>query len=404
MHRFRSARVRSCETPLDPFLYLHCDPSDSFEVKDVMGAGRGLLAARSFQEKSFLLNYRGTIKSATGDNSDNVYTFQLKEPENVNVDASERPDCLARYINDIDCFHSKNCEVKVLRKDKKWAIAFFATIAILEGEELRYRYGSQDAPWRKESFWTKVCGLATQAPKNNSWEKRRQDELLKEDDVSGTIANKKKKMPITAEALEIVSCGSNNNKRRTKIPGTTNSSNPVSGTNGKTAEVEESSVSSKTLDPVSGTNAETVDVESSVTSKNVDHVSGANGKTAEVEESSVNSKTLDPVSGTNAKTVDVESSVTSKNVDHVSETSVKTAEVEESSVNSKTLNLVSGKKAETGNLDLLPGTSKQSSHVSLTNAETEHSATSKNSKLVSGTTKHPEENKPNKALNPIDMC
>ena len=197
MHRFRSARVKSCETPLDPFLYLDCDPSDSFEVKDKMGAGRGLFAARSFQ-KSFLLNYRGTIKSAIGDNSDNVYTFLLKQPENVIVDASERPDCLARYINDIDCFHSKNCEVKVLRKDKKWAIAFFATTAILEGEELRYSYGSRDAPWRKESFWTKVCGLATQAPKNNMWEKRRQDEFLKEDDVSGTIANKKKKkMPIT---------------------------------------------------------------------------------------------------------------------------------------------------------------------------------------------------------------
>ena len=161
-----------------------------------MGAGRGLFATRSFQEKSFLLNYRGSIKSTNGDNSDNVYTFQLKEPENVIVDASERPECLARYINDIDCFHSKNCEVKVLRKEKKWAIAFFATTAILEGEELRYSYGSRDAPWRKESFWTKVCGLATQAPKNNTWEKkRRQDEILKEDEVSGTIANKKK-MPL----------------------------------------------------------------------------------------------------------------------------------------------------------------------------------------------------------------
>ena len=168
MHRFRSARVRSCETPLDPFLYLHCDPSDSFEVKDVMGAGRGLLAARSFQEKSFLLNYRGTIKSATGDNSDNVYTFQLKEPENVIVDASERPDCLARYITDIDCFHSsiqKIAKSRFSEKIKSGPLHFLQPLLFWKERSCGIVMGAKTLHGERKASGRKFAGWRLKRPK-----------------------------------------------------------------------------------------------------------------------------------------------------------------------------------------------------------------------------------------------
>ena len=120
---------------LDPFLFMESDPPNSFQVQDVPGAGKGLFVTRSFAEKDFLINYRGTISAA--DTSDNVYTFQVDNPVKMVVDASTRPDCLARYINDVDPFHKKNCEPRVVRKGQDWVIAFYATTCLAEGDELR---------------------------------------------------------------------------------------------------------------------------------------------------------------------------------------------------------------------------------------------------------------------------
>ena len=62
------------------------------------------------------------------------------------------------FINDVDPFHSQNCRpVKVYNKETgPWTIAPFATRVIDENEELRYSYGTKEAPWRVMKFWRKA--------------------------------------------------------------------------------------------------------------------------------------------------------------------------------------------------------------------------------------------------------
>ena len=133
--------------------------------KTSLGLAKASLSRGIFRER-FFDQLPGTIRSA--DTSDNVYTFQVDDPVKMIVwlvDASTRPDCLARYISDVDPFHKKNCEPRVVRKGQDWVIAFYATTCLAEGDKLRFSYGTKDAPCRKECYWTKICGLATQKSK-----------------------------------------------------------------------------------------------------------------------------------------------------------------------------------------------------------------------------------------------
>ena len=179
----RPRRVKGFE--VDPFSFVDKDP-DLFEVRDVPHAGRGLFVKREFHKGEFLLNYRGTVKIVA---SDNPYAFETGPPENLVVDSSEDQTCLARFINDVDPYHTRNCEArKIYSNDGKWTIAFFTTTSISEGTELRYSYGTKVAPWRQTSFWTKKAGLAVQVPKQRKTTKRKVSEAPQKE-VGKSVTN-----------------------------------------------------------------------------------------------------------------------------------------------------------------------------------------------------------------------
>ena len=82
-----------------------------------------------------------------------VSVFDLGKPENFKIDATHCSDCLGRYINDIDCFKTPNCQPVKHRTDEgEVIIAFFSLRNIEMDEEWRYAYNSCYAPWRRPAF------------------------------------------------------------------------------------------------------------------------------------------------------------------------------------------------------------------------------------------------------------
>ena len=129
------------------------DPED-FYVKETCFAGWGLFVNRFFSKGEFILNYRGD--RSTDNNADGIYIFDTGKPENVKLDATERSDCLGRYINDVDPFHLPNCQpTKKFNRKNEVMISFYASKNIQADEELRYAYNSSSkgAPWRKAKFF-----------------------------------------------------------------------------------------------------------------------------------------------------------------------------------------------------------------------------------------------------------
>ena len=127
------------------------DPSD-FTVKESLSptAGLGLFSNRLFGTREFLLVYRGD-RIARDDAVDNVYTFDSGPPDIVLIDASAREDCIARFINDSDFLYKENCRpVQFRDKDGLVQIAFYTTRIVEAGEELRYNYQCQEAPWKNQ--------------------------------------------------------------------------------------------------------------------------------------------------------------------------------------------------------------------------------------------------------------
>ena len=135
----------------EPQNFLLQDPSD-FTVKESLSptAGLGLFSNRLFGTREFLLIYRGD-RIARDDAVDNVYTFDSGPPDNVLIDASAREDCIARFINDSDFLYKENCRpVQFRDKDGLVQIAFYTTRIVEAGEELRYNYQCQEAPWKNQ--------------------------------------------------------------------------------------------------------------------------------------------------------------------------------------------------------------------------------------------------------------
>lgn len=58
--------------------------------------------------------------------------------------------CMAKMVN--DDWREPNCKVKKETVDGKPHLLLFAIRDILPGQELRYDYGKEDAPWRMVSF------------------------------------------------------------------------------------------------------------------------------------------------------------------------------------------------------------------------------------------------------------
>ena len=132
----------------DPKNFINEAPPDLVVQESLsQGAGKGLFTSRNFGTREFIINYRGDI--IQGEANDSVYIFDSGAPDHVLIDATSRLDCLARFINDCDWQFKANCRpVKVNLGNKKFSIAFFTTQKILKGDELRYNYGTVDAPWK----------------------------------------------------------------------------------------------------------------------------------------------------------------------------------------------------------------------------------------------------------------
>ena len=133
----------------NPCNYQDKDPDD-FYISETEYAGTGLFTGRAFQKGDYLLSYRGDVRNSV--ESDSVYVFDVGKPENVLIDATERFDCKARFINDIDPYSVQNCHPeKRFNEKKEVMVCFFATKTILPNTELRYDYKTSYAPWRKKT-------------------------------------------------------------------------------------------------------------------------------------------------------------------------------------------------------------------------------------------------------------
>ncbi|KAK3089196.1 hypothetical protein FSP39_001655 [Pinctada imbricata] len=68
------------------------------------------------------------------------------------IDATHSLDRLGRYVND-EAFGkpANNSVVKLKMINKQPRLCLFASRDIYEGEEIRYDYGDQEAPWRQRS-------------------------------------------------------------------------------------------------------------------------------------------------------------------------------------------------------------------------------------------------------------
>ena len=64
----------------------------------------------------------------------------------LRIDATKEDGSYGRFIN--DSVNRPNCHPKVIRVNDVAHIAFFAIKAIKPGEELRYKYGDAEYPWR----------------------------------------------------------------------------------------------------------------------------------------------------------------------------------------------------------------------------------------------------------------
>ena len=129
------------------------DPDD-FYISETPFAGFGLFAARFFEKGEFLLNYRGDCR--TGSVNDGIDVFDTGKPEHLAIDATDRKDSSARYVNDVDPYHLPNCyPMRKVNDCGKVLITFFASRHIDKDEELRYSYNSSSkgTPWRKEKFF-----------------------------------------------------------------------------------------------------------------------------------------------------------------------------------------------------------------------------------------------------------
>ena len=131
--------------------FLSSDPPD-FLVKSSLSpqAGNGLFVTRAFQTREFLVNYRGDrVTEEASTLVDNVYVFDTGPPEHVLIDAANCKDCIARFINDTDTIYKANCRpVKFRDSNGEVNIAFYSTRNLKAQEELRYDYGTAEAPWK----------------------------------------------------------------------------------------------------------------------------------------------------------------------------------------------------------------------------------------------------------------
>ncbi|KAJ8039318.1 N-lysine methyltransferase KMT5A [Holothuria leucospilota] len=119
-----------------------------FTVKKVSEEiGLGVFAEREFQAGEFLLEYRENVRNTSdteGDDQTYIFHFQ-KGKKKLCIDATSST-CIAKMINDE--WRTPNCKIKRVDVDDKPILLIFALTCIKTGQELRYDYGQDSAPWR----------------------------------------------------------------------------------------------------------------------------------------------------------------------------------------------------------------------------------------------------------------
>ncbi|XP_065051974.1 uncharacterized protein LOC135681426 isoform X6 [Rhopilema esculentum] len=126
-------------------------------ISEEIGCGVFNSLYRSIYKGSFVLEYAGElITKEAADNREKEYAkkgcgsymFYFKhERQELCVDATEPSGRLGRLVND-----SKlgNCKMQKVMVGQVPHLCLFATRTITQGEELRYDYGLDDLPWRKQ--------------------------------------------------------------------------------------------------------------------------------------------------------------------------------------------------------------------------------------------------------------
>jgi len=124
----------------NPIEFLDSDP-DGFEKQWVNEIdGFGLFAKKTFDHGDFLLNYRGIHYETSDSSPSNPYSYEYEAPvgRTLCIDAADASTAgMARYVNDVDPFHTANAKPKILPCESVvggFTISFRAVAAISSGK------------------------------------------------------------------------------------------------------------------------------------------------------------------------------------------------------------------------------------------------------------------------------
>ncbi|XP_078339764.1 N-lysine methyltransferase KMT5A-A-like [Crassostrea virginica] len=129
---------------------------DGFEKRYIDDTiGFGVFATQRFQKGAFLLEYVGSRitpqeaeQLSTGRRKKNkFYMFHFTWNGKHVIDATHTLDRLCRFVNDEK---NGNAVMKLKVFNHFPRLCLFAAKDIEAGEEIRYDYGNEDAPWRKK--------------------------------------------------------------------------------------------------------------------------------------------------------------------------------------------------------------------------------------------------------------
>ncbi|PIK37005.1 putative N-lysine methyltransferase SETD8-A-like [Apostichopus japonicus] len=140
----RASRAR--QSPLDVAKEYVRKGTDQtgFVVKTVSDA-----VEKAFTKGEFLVEYRDKLgRSEATEHDDQTFIFHFQHGKNKMCIDATSDLCMAKMVN--DDWREPNCKVKKETVDGKPHLLLFAIRDILPGQELRYDYGKEDAPWRMQ--------------------------------------------------------------------------------------------------------------------------------------------------------------------------------------------------------------------------------------------------------------
>ncbi|CAH3129002.1 unnamed protein product, partial [Porites lobata] len=121
--------------------------------------GRGVFATEPFKKGDFLLQYRGErITGSEGEHREKNYPdeagnflYFFKDLQGTYCIDATYSSGLGRIVNDSPRTKA-NAVMRKIILDNKTYLCLFAAEDIEKGTEIRYDYGTDDLPWRKEGM------------------------------------------------------------------------------------------------------------------------------------------------------------------------------------------------------------------------------------------------------------